>query len=78
MKQYTITWRGDGDEFIVTGVEIADHCDPFSLSTDEWVDLAWQQENRAAGLCKDEWGERPSEVGYDLISVVEGVPNFIY
>lgn len=78
MAQFTVTWRGDGDYFIVTTVEIAENLDPRSLSTNEWADRAWKAENLAAEMPEDQWGPSPSETGYDLISVVRGVPEFIY
>ncbi len=78
MAQFTVTWRDQGDDFMVTTVDLDDRIDPRLVTTNEWADLAWTAENTAAGIPADEWGTRPSVDGYDLISVVEGVPNFIY
>ena len=78
MAQFTVTWRGDHDEFIITTVELGDVIDPLQVTPNEWADMAWTAENTAAGIPEDEWGPRPSEDGYDLISVVVGVPEFIY
>ncbi len=78
MAQYTVTWRDNGDDFMVTTVELGDVIDPRQVDTNEWADMAWAAENTAAGIPRDEWGDRPSETGYDMISVVRGVPDFIY
>ena len=78
MAQYTVTWRDQGDDFMITTVELGDAIDPQQVSTNEWADFAHIAENRAAGIPQDEWGPRPSKTGYDLISVVRGVPDFIY
>ena len=78
MAKFTVTWRDDGDDFMVTTVELGDVIDARQVSTNDWADLAHIAENRAAGIPEDEWGPKPSETGYDLISVVEGVPTFIY
>lgn len=78
MALFTVTWRDMGDDFMVTTVDLDDRIDPKLVTTNEWADLAWTAENTSAGIPEDEWGTRPSVDGYDLISVVEGVPNFIY
>jgi hypothetical protein len=78
MAKFTVTWRDDGDDFMVTTVELADDVDPKQVSTNKWADLAWAAENTAAGIPQDEWGPKPSDTGYDMISVVVGVPEFVY
>jgi hypothetical protein len=78
MAQFTVTWRGQVDDFIVTTVELEESVNPYMLSTNTWADMAWAAENTAAGIPEDEWGPKPSDTGYDMISVVRGVPEFIY
>ena len=78
MAKFTVTWRDNGDDFMVTTVDLADTVDPRTVSTNEWADFAHVAENRAAGIPQESWGPLPSKVGYDLISVVVGVPEFIY
>lgn len=78
MNQFTVIWRDCGDDFMVTTVELEDSVDPKILSTNTWADMAWAAENTAAGIPEDEWGVAPSEAGYDLISVIVGVPEYIY
>lgn len=78
MNQFTVIWRDCGDDFMVTTVELEDSVDPKILSTNTWADMAWAAENTAAGIPEDEWGVAPSEDGYDLISVIVGVPEYIY
>ena len=78
MAQFTVTWRDNGDDFMVTTVELEESVNPRMLSTNDWADIAFETEQTDAGIPEDEWGPRPSEDGYDLISVVRGVPEFIY
>ena len=78
MAQFTVTWRDNGDDFMVTTVELEDAVNPHMLSTNTWADMAWAAEQTAAGIPEDEWGVAPSEDGYELISVVRGVPEFIF
>ncbi len=78
MAKFTVTWRGDEDDFMVTTVELDDRIEPRLVLTSEWADIAFEAEQKAAGIPEDEWGPRPSVNGYDLISVVVGVPDFIY
>ena len=78
MAQFTVIWRDNGDDFMVTTVELEDTVNPDMLSTNTWADMAWAAEQTAAGMPEDEWGVAPSEAGYDMISVIRGVPEFIY
>jgi hypothetical protein len=79
MAQFTVTWRDNGDDFMITVVELGDAIDPRQVSTNEWADLAFHAELAANGIPKEDMeGYLPSNDGYDMISVVRGVPDFIY
>ena len=79
MAQFTVTWKDEGFDFMITTVNIEDDRDPNDVSADEWADLASKEEMAAQGYPWDEEDcALPSEEGYDLISVVRGVPDFIY
>ena len=78
MAKFTVTWRDDGDDFMITTVELGDAIDPRQVSTNEWADLANAAECAANGIPLDESGFVAADHGYDLISVIEGVPTFIY
>jgi len=79
LTQYTVTWRDDGDDYMVTTVEISEDINPHSLSTNEWADLASAVEHGNTVVTDDEeHSYLPSRDGYDLITVVAGVPDFIY
>ena len=79
MAQYTVIWRDNGDDYMVTTVELADDRDPHSVDNNEWADLAY-----AAECADNDWtaedmaGYLPSNDGYDMISVIVGVPEYIY
>lgn len=78
MAQFTVTWRDNGDDFMVTTVELADDRDPRSLNTNEWADLAHAAECAANGIPLEESEFSAAEDGYDLISITVGVPEYIY
>jgi hypothetical protein len=78
MAKYTVTWRDNGDYFMVTTVELADDRDPIAVSTNEWADLAHRAECIANGIPLDESLFNAAEDGYELISVIVGEPEFVY
>ena len=78
MAKFTVTWRDDGDDFMITTVELGDAIDSRQVSTNEWADLAHAAECAANGIPLDESLFNAEDHGYDLISVIEGVPTFIY
>jgi hypothetical protein len=77
MALYTVIWRDNGDDFMITTVELGDVIDPHQVSTNEWADLAHAAELKANGIPPEE-SEFNSEDGYDLITVIKGVPEYIY
>jgi hypothetical protein len=79
MAQYTVIWRDNGDDFMVTTVELGDVIDARQMSTNEWADLAYAAECAANNIDPSENDEYlPSNDGYDLITVIVGVPEYIY
>jgi len=79
MAKYTVIWRDCGDDFLVTTVELGDIIDPNQVSTNEWADMAHRIECEHSDWTEEEIEEYlPSRDGYDLISVIRGVPDFIY
>jgi len=78
MSQFTVTWRDNGNHFMVTTVELGDAIDPRQVSSNEWADLAHAAECAANNISPEDSQFVAEEDGYDLISVIEGVPNFIY
>ena len=78
MAKYTVTWRDNGDHFMVTTVELGDVIDPRQVSTNEWADLAHVAECAANGIPLDESDFDAERDGYDLVSVIVGVPEFVY
>lgn len=79
MKQFTVIWRDNGDDFMVTTVELEDSVNPKMLSTNTWADMAHEVERAATATEDDEDDDYlPSRDGYDLISVIVGVPEYIY
>jgi hypothetical protein len=78
MAKYTVTWRDNGDDFMVTTVELGDAIDARQVSTNEWADLAHAAECAANGIPLEESTFNAEEDGYDLISVIVGEPEFVY
>jgi hypothetical protein len=78
MAQFTVIWRDNGDDFMVTVVELGDAVDARQVSTNEWADLAHAAECAANGIPLDESVFNAEADGYDLISVIVGVPEYIY
>ena len=78
MAKYTVTWRDNGDDFMVTTVELGDAIDARQVSTNEWADLAHAAECAANGIPLDESTFKAEEDGYELISVIVGQPEFVY
>jgi hypothetical protein len=79
MKQYTVIWRDNGDDYMVTTVELGDVIDARQMSTNEWADLAYAAECKSNDWTEEDMEDYlPSRDGYDLISVIVGVPEYIY
>jgi hypothetical protein len=78
MAKYTVIWRDNGDEFMVTTVEMADEVDPQQVDNNDWADLAHLAECNANGIPLDESEFSAARDGYDLITVIKGVPDFVY
>jgi hypothetical protein len=77
MAQYTVIWRDSGDDYMVTTVELGAVVDPRQVSNNEWAELAHAAELAANGIDPAE-SEFSAEDGYDLITVIVGVPEYIY
>lgn len=79
MALYTVIWRDNGDDFMITTVELGDVIDARQMDTNEWADLAYETECKANGWTDEDMeGYLPSNDGYDLITVIAGVPEYIY
>lgn len=78
MSKFTVIWKDNGDSFMVTTVTLRPTVDPLQLSTSEWADLAHAAECEANQIDPQESQFNAAEDGYDLISVIEGEPYFIY
>lgn len=78
MAKFTVTWRDNGDHFMVTTVELSDDRDPHTVDTNEWADLAHRAECDDNNIPLDESMFNAEEDGYDMVSVIRGVPEFIY
>jgi hypothetical protein len=75
MKSYTVIWRDDGDDFMITEVETA--VDPNHMTNADWVLLAGEVEYA-------EWDEvdRVTALailldGYELLDVLVGHPQSV-
>jgi len=77
MRTYTVIWRDNGDDYMITDVQLGDVIDPLQVSNNEWADLAWAAECDAAGYNAEERATFSAEDGYDLICVFEGTVNYV-
>jgi hypothetical protein len=71
---YTVIWKDDGDDYMLTDVLVPKHIDPFSIDKDMWVDQAYRVEYD--GDLFDE-SNLPSIVGYKFLAVVKGPLDYI-
>lgn len=79
MQKFTVIWRDNGDDFMVTLVELEDSVNPLMLSTNTWADMAHRVECEHSDWSEEEIEEYlPSRDGYELISVVRGELDFIF
>jgi hypothetical protein len=79
MAKFTVIWRDNGDDFMVTLVELGDAVDARQVSTNEWADMAHRIECEHSDWSEEEIEQYlPSRDGYDLISVIRGELDFIY
>lgn len=80
MQNYTVIWRDNGDEFIITEFE-ADIEDDTNTSPDEWVTKAATQEAIVANYTQEQIDDEVSallEQGYDLITVIRGKVDYVW
>jgi len=76
MQKYTVIWRDQGDDFIVTVVEVPEE-QGGNMNSQDFVRLAAEIEYDGFED-KDEILEDIEENGYDLVGVIFGEAVWVY